>query len=287
MGSRYGGLKQVDPVGPGDETVLDYSIYDAIRAGFSKVVFVIRKDIEPMFVERFGTRIERHVEVQYVFQELGSIPAGFEVPPGRTKPWGTCHALLMADGAVHGNFAVINADDFYGRNSYRVLARHLQSSSEDYAMVGFPLLRTLSEFGGVSRGVCEIGTDGFLRHIAEVTRIERAGSAAKYTDDSGREHALNSNSIVSMNMWGFTPKIFLQVREHFREFLLQEGMNLKSECYLPSVIQDLIHAKEARVRVLQTQEGWFGITYREDRARVTESIRALISAGAYPECLWT
>src|ERR1035438_6090992 len=203
MGSRYGGLKQIDPVGPGGETIMDYSIYDALRAGFGKLVFVIRKDIEQAFKEVVGARFEKRVAVEYAFQELEALPPGFSVPGGRTKPWGTTHAVLMTENAIHEPFAVINADDFYGAEGYSVLARHLQSGTTDYAMVGFVLRNTLSDFGSVARGVCRVNGDGFLESVVELTKIERDGECARNTDAAGTVTRLTGNELVSMNMWGF------------------------------------------------------------------------------------
>jgi NDP-sugar pyrophosphorylase family protein len=286
MGSRYGGLKQIDPVGPNGETIIDYSIYDALRAGFGKLAFVIRHDIEAQFKEIVGARFEKHAKVEYVFQELNKLPTGFTVPPGRTKPWGTTHAILMAEGAIHEPFAAINADDFYGANSFRVLVEHLQSGSPDYAMVGFILRNTLSEFGSVARGACRVGNGNYLESVKELTKIEKDGSGAKYTDANGIIHRLGGNEIVSMNMWGFTREVFPQLRESFSEFLQKSGQEEKSECYIPTTVNTLVGAKLAKCKVLRTTDSWFGVTYREDRPRVVESVRELIRSGQYPESLW-
>jgi UTP-glucose-1-phosphate uridylyltransferase len=287
MGSRYGGLKQVDPVGPSGEAIVDYSIYDALRAGFAKVVFVIRKDIEPSFRMTVGARFERHVDVEYVFQELDKLPPGSSIPAGRTKPWGTLHAVLMASDAINEPFAVINADDFYGAESYRSLARHLQSDLLNYAMVGFVLRNTLSDFGPVSRGVCQVDGDDFLQNIVELTNIVRDGAHAMNTDATGRVTNLSSDEVVSMNMWGFTPHIFEQLREIFHEFLGRSGSDLSSESYLPSAVNELVLAGRAHVKVLRTNDSWCGITYREDHPRVVERISQLIRDGFYPKRLWS
>lgn len=286
MGSRYGGLKQIDPVGPSGETLMDYSIYDAMRAGFGKLVFVIRKDIEQAFREKVGARFERRIAVKYVFQELEDLPAGFSVPDGRTKPWGTTQAVLAAENAIGEPFAVINADDFYGAESYRVLGGHLQSGSEDYAMVGFVLRNTLSDFGSVARGVCRVSADGYLEKIEELTNIERDGDGAKNTAPDGTVRKLSGEEPVSMNYWGFTPRIFPQLREVFHRFLERSGTDLKAESYVPTAVGELISRDEARVKVLRSRDPWFGVTYREDRPRVVESIRRLIESGAYPGALW-
>lgn len=286
MGNRYGGLKQIDPVGPGGETIIDYSIYDALRAEFGKVVFVIRKEIEQAFKQAVGARFEGHIAVEYVFQELDKLPLGFSVPAGRTKPWGTLHAILVAADAINEPFAVINADDFYGPDGYRMLAQHLQSGTADYAMVGFVLRNTLSDFGGVSRGVCKVGDDDFLQGIVELTNIEREGVHTRNTDSTGRITTLSGEEVVSMNMWGFTSQIFGQFREHFQRFLRSNGSDIESESYLPTTVNELVLAGQARVKVLRTNDSWAGITYREDHPRVVQTIRRLIDRGNYPNRLW-
>jgi hypothetical protein len=285
MGSRYGGLKQIDPVGPGGETIIDYSVYDARRAGFGKLVFVIRRDIEAAFRESIGARFENKIPVEYVFQELDKLPPGFSVPPGRQKPWGTGQAILIAADVIREPFAAINADDFYGADSFRVLSQHLQSGSRDYAMVGFILRNTLSEFGTVARGVCGLTSDDHLKSVTELTKIEKADGGARYTDPAGKMHALTGDELVSMNMWGFTPELFGQLRGQFAAFLQHHGREEKSEFYIPSVVNTLVSESQARCRVLRTASSWFGVTYREDRPRVVESIRELIARGDYPEKL--
>jgi UTP-glucose-1-phosphate uridylyltransferase len=287
MGSRYGGLKQIDPVGPSGETIIDYSIYDALRAGFGKLVFVIRKDIEQAFKETVGARFEKRVPVEYVFQELDELPAGFTVPEGRTKPWGTTQAVLMAADIVREPFAVINADDFYGAESYRVLAEHLRSGSADYAMVGFILRNTLSDFGSVARGVCRVDAEGYLATVEELTNIERDGQHASNTDQAGKITKLTGDEAVSMNYWGFTPQIFPQLREVFHHFLERSGKELKTESYVPSAVNELLASGRARVKVLRSNDPWFGVTYREDRPRVVDSIGRLIAEGRYPAQLWS
>ena len=286
VGNRYGGLKQIDPVGAGGETIIDYSIYDALRAGFGKVVFVIRKDIERVFKQAVGERFERHIAVEYVFQELDKLPVGFSVPAGRTRPWGTLHAVLMAADAISEPFAVINADDFYGSEGYYVLAQHLQSGSADYAMVGFVLRNTLSDFGAVSRGVCRVDDHDFLQGVVELTNIERDGVHARNIDSMGRITTLSGDELVSMNMWGFTPHTFGQFREHFQRFLRSNGSDMESESYLPNTVNDLVLAGEARVKVLRTNDSWAGVTYREDHQSVVQTIRRLIDRGNYPNRLW-
>jgi NDP-sugar pyrophosphorylase family protein len=286
MGSRYGGLKQIEPVGPSGEAIIDYSVYDAVRAGFGKLVFILRKEIEQPFREAIGSRFESRIAVDYVFQELDKIPAPFAVPAGRTKPWGTTHAILMAAETIHEPFAAINADDFYGAASYGLLARHLQPGVSDYAMVGFILRNTLSDFGSVARAVCHIGAGGYLENVVEMTSIVRDGAQIRNTDADGRVTPLSGDEPVSMNMWGFTPRIFPELRQRFEAFLRASAADLKRECYIPNTVNELVAAGEARVQVLRTPDAWFGVTYREDHPRVVENIRRLIRAGAYPERLW-
>ena len=282
MGSRYGGLKQIDAVGPSGETILDFSVYDASRAGFGQIVFVIRRDIEDAFRQSIGARFEQRVPVKYVFQEIDDLPPGFTVPAGRTKPWGTTQAVLAAAEVIHEPFAVINADDFYGQESFQSLSRHLLTESSGYAMIGFILRNTLSEFGSVARGISAVDENGYLASVVEVTGIER---------DSGEIKAaggipLSGDEIVSMNMWGFTPRVFDQLRAYFESFLEANSLDQRAECYLPNAVNSLIHSGESRVRVLPTSEAWFGVTYREDRPRVVESIGRLVSSGVYPKRLW-
>jgi len=286
MGSRYGGLKQIDPVGPAGETIIDYSIYDALRAGFGKLVFVIRRDFERQFRETVGARFEPRVAVEYVHQELDKLPPGFSVPAGRTKPWGTTHAILLAENAIREPFAAINADDFYGAQAYRLLAEHLTSGTPDYAMVGFILRNTLSEFGSVARGVSRVDENHYLKSIVEMMKIEPDGGGAKNTGTDGKITRLTGDEAVSMNFWGFTPAVFGQLRVQFTEFLKKSGQEQKSECYIPATVGELVTAGQAKVKVLRTNDSWFGVTYREDRPRVIESIRQLIARGDYPKKLW-
>jgi UTP-glucose-1-phosphate uridylyltransferase len=282
MGSRYGGLKQIDPVGANGETIIDYSIYDAMRAGFGKVVFVIRRDIEEAFKSTIGARFEKKVPVEYVFQELDKLPPGFSVPPGRTKPWGTGQAILMAAETIREPFAAINGDDFYGANSFRVLEEHLSSGSPDFAMVGFILRNTLSEFGSVARGVCKTSSDGFLEGVTEMTKIEREGRGARTIGPDGKPLSLTGDETVSMNMWGFTPELFDCLQNLFVKFLSKHGTEEKSEFYIPSAVNEAVRVKCARAKVLRSPDSWFGVTYREDRPFVVEGIRKLIAHGDYP-----
>jgi NDP-sugar pyrophosphorylase family protein len=272
-------LKQIDPVGPGGETVLDYAVFDALRAGFARVVFVIRRDFEALFREKIGARYAGRAAVDYVFQSLDALPAGFTPPAGREKPWGTGHAVWCAREAIQGNFAVINAEDFYGADSFGQLARFLKSARDaEFAMVGFRLANTLSEHGVVSRGVTAAGANQELRSIVEHTGIAptEVGAGRKF---SGEE-------IVSMNCWGFTPALFPGLDAQFREFLGTHGNEPKAEFYLPASVSAMIGRGEARVRVLPTASTWFGVTYREDKPRVQAAIAGLVQAGLYPEKLW-
>ena len=281
MGSRYGGLKQIDAVGPSGETIIDYSIYDALRAGFGRLVFVIRHDIEAPFREAIGSKFEKRIPVDYVFQELDQLPQGFAVPPGRTKPWGTTQAILLAEEVLNEPFAAINADDFYGRESFQVLSGLLRAGGNDYAMVGYTLRNTLSEHGSVSRGVCECDAEGYLRAVAELTKVEKRGRGAQA---EGR--TLSGDELVSMNFWGFTPLVFPQLRERFYSFLQRSGQELKSECYIPTTVNELVASGIARVKVLPTTSSWFGVTYQEDKPRVKAGIRELVARCEYPQKLW-
>jgi dTDP-glucose pyrophosphorylase len=286
MGNRYGGLKQIDPVGPCGETIMDYSIYDALDAGFGKLVFVIRKEIEQPFKRVVGARFEKRIAVEYVYQELDSLPLGFPPPSGRSRPWGTAHAILMGSSAIDEPFAVINADDFYGKEGFRMLARHLQSGATEYAMVGFALRHTLSEFGAVARGICQVNNSGFLEGVVEWTGIERDDDSAINTDSAGLVARLTGDEVVSMNMWGFTPRIFAQLRELFQRFLELNGSSPQAEFYITSAVNELVLSGRARVMVLQTRDSWFGVTYRDDHPRVVENIGRLIQDGCYPKRLW-
>jgi dTDP-glucose pyrophosphorylase len=285
MGSRYGGLKQIVPVGPGGETIIDYSVHDAARAGFNKLVFVIRRDIEAQFREIIGRRFESRMAVEYVFQEIDSLPPGFQVPTGRKKPWGTGHAVLTAADTIRESFAVINGDDFYGARSFELLAAHLRNEPARHAMVGFVLKNTLSEFGSVSRGICELTGGGFLKSVTELTRIEKAGNGARNTDSAGRVQPLSGDEIVSMNMWGFTPGVFGHIREQFCAFLRDTGPDEKSEFYIPTAVNHLIGAGQERLKVLRSPDAWFGVTYPDDCRRAADGIRQLIAQGKYPEKL--
>lgn len=289
IGARFGGLKQVNPVGPHGETLLEYSVYDAWRAGFRKLVFVIRREMEAEFREVVEARFGKHLKVEYVFQELDRLPQGFAVPEGRTKPWGTAHALLMAAGVVEEPFAVINADDFYGAEGYELLARHFKDERWDgsQAMIGFVLRNTLSVHGAVARGVCRVGDHDWLQEVVELTGIERTQGGARDVGKDGSIIELSGEEVVSMNMWGFSPSVFGPIEEYFRRFLEREGRQLQSEYYLPSAVNELVSKGLAKVKVLHTKDRWFGMTYREDQPQVVEAIRRLIQEGSYPERLWS
>jgi hypothetical protein len=290
LGARYGGLKQMDPVGPGGEAVLDYAVFDAKRAGFGKFIFVIRKEIEQDFRQLFGRHFAKHVNVDYAFQALDMVPAGRYVPPGRQKPWGTGHAVLCAAPALDRPFAVINADDFYGAESFRVLARFLTHSVPAnpnlFGMVGFQLDRTLSEHGTVARGLCQTDAEGYLTSVEELIAIERQSGGIRNKEPDGRYRNLTGQEIVSLNCWGFSMGLFDGLRRQFGEFLDRNEGNPKAEFYLPTAVNALIREGRARVKVLPTPCHWFGVTYREDRPVVMEEIRAQIRAGEYPERLW-
>lgn len=292
IGSRYGGLKQLDPVGPSGENIIDYSIYDAIQTGFGKVVFVIRHDIEEAFRNFIGSRYEGKIEIDYAFQELAAIPAGFEIPADREKPWGTGHAILMAKELINEPFAVINADDFYARSGFKLLADYYEDApleiagTANFSMTGFLLRNTLSEHGTVSRGVCSVDVDDNLTNVVELTKIAKRGEAAENLAEGEGLTELTGDEIVSMNMWGFTPAVFEHLEAQFVEFL-QEKINVpKSEFFIPFVVDRMIKEGSARLKVLKSTDSWFGVTYREDKPLVMASIRKLVDEGVYPEKLF-
>ena len=292
MGSRYGGLKQLDGLGPHGETIMDYSIYDAIKAGFGKLVFVIRKDFEQDFREKIISKYEGHIPCELVFQSIDKLPEGFICPEGRQKPWGTNHAVMMGEDVINEPFAVINCDDFYGRDSYRVMGEFLsnlpEGSKNTYAMVGFRIGNTLSESGTVSRGLCGTDENQLLTSVVERTKIERREGEVKYIDDNGEWTATPENAPVSMNFWGFTPDYFGYSKSYFVDFLSDSKNmeNLKSEFFIPLMVDKLIKEGTATVKVLDTTSKWFGVTYPEDRQSVVDKIQALIDAGEYPDKLF-
>jgi dTDP-glucose pyrophosphorylase len=290
MGSRYGGLKQLDGLGPKGETIMDYSIFDAVRGGFGKVVFVIRESFEKDFREKILKKYENIIPVEVVFQELNKLPESFLLPEERIKPWGTNHAVLMGKDVIKEPFAVINADDFYGKESFKILAGFLKSIENDrdiYAMVGYRVGNTLSESGSVARGICSSDEEGFLTSVVERTYIIRdTDGKIKYKDENDRLTAIDENTPVSMNMWGFTPEYFDYSERQFVDFLTKNMDNPKSEFYIPSVVNHLIVNGQVKVKVLDTPSKWFGATYAEDRASVVSKIKELIDKGEYPDKLF-
>ena len=289
MGSRYGGLKQLDGLGPNGETIMDYSIFDAIRGGFGKLVFVIRKDFENDFRNKIISKYENHIPVELVFQSIDDLPAGFTCPEGRTKPWGTNHAVLMGKDVIKEPFAVINADDFYGRDSFAVLGKALSEmdgKKNDYCMVGYRVGNTLSESGSVARDICGTNEGGYLTTVVERTEIMRVNGPVCYKDEKGEWVAIEDNTPVSMNMWGFTPDYFKYSEDYFVEFLKENRENLKAEYYIPLMVNKLINDGTARVKVLDTTAKWFGVTYAADRQSVVDKIQALVDAGEYPAKLF-
>ena len=313
MGSRYGGLKQVDPVGPSGEAILDYSVFDAIRGGFGKVVFVIRRDVEAEFKEKIGKKYEGLIPVGYCYQDLNDLPAPYALPEGRTKPWGTAHAVRSARSVVKEPFAVINADDFYGRDAFAKLGAFLGSlgsdsvdqglSSKDsladskgpnadakgpylhFAMAAYRLDLTLSENGSVARGICDISDEGHLAGVTEMTKLVKAGEVAENRENPDAPVKVPLDARVSMNCWGFTPQLFAELEERFVKFLAARGMEMKSEWYIPFVVDELIKEGKADCTVLPTDSSWFGVTYREDKPYVVSEIRKLVDAGEYPSNL--
>lgn len=287
LGSRYGRLKQMEAVGPHGEAIIDYSVYDALKSGFGKVVFIIKRDMETSFRENLMARFEKQIEVDYVLQELDMLPQGFALPPDRVKPWGTAHAVMVAESSVKEPFSVINADDFYGFEAFEIMQEFLSSDRKetDYGLVGYKLGNTLSEHGTVSRGTCEIDSDGYLQSVTERTKIGwEENNIVSYED--GATVALPDDTTVSMNMWGFSPVVFDQIKEGFRNFLDEKGDDPKAEYYIPTMVDQMIREDRARVKVLPCDASWFGITYREDLEKVRASIREKIEAGEYPSNLW-
>lgn len=290
MGSRYGGLKQLDGLGPNGETIMDYSIYDAARAGFGKVVFVIRHAFENDFREKIITKYNKAIEVELVFQELDSLPEGYSLPADRVKPWGTNHAIMMGAKVIHEPFAVINADDFYGKESFQILAdalKNLEGKKNDYCMVGYRLGNTLSESGHVSRGVCQTDNNKFLTTVVEHYEVQRKDDVVIFKDqESGEYKTIDENLPVSMNMWGFTPDYFDHSDKDFKEFLKVNATNIKAEYGIPTMVNKLIQTKMATIKVLDTPCKWFGVTYKEDRPSVVSKINQLIQSGVYPSKLF-
>ena len=289
MGSRYGGLKQIDPMTEHGEFIIDFSIYDAIQAGFDKVVFIIKKENYEIFSQTIGKRVSSHIQTYYAFQELDDLPNGYCVPEGRTKPWGTGHALYAAREYLTENFAVINSDDYYGREGFFKAAEHLKNASENnhYCMVGYKLANTLSDSGTVSRGQCYVNMNHMLTGVTERTDIKRVGIDAAYKDEAGQWIDISGNTVVSMNFWGLTPGIVPKLAQGFETFLAERGAELKSEYFLPGAIDSMMKAGECDVRVYNTDAQWYGVTYTQDKEYVKSSIKALIDCGEYPNSLWT
>jgi len=293
MGSRYGGLKQLDGFGPNGETIMDYSVYDALRAGFGKVVFVIRRDFEAAFRAAVGEKYESRVPVEYVFQQLDDLPPGFTVPSGRTKPWGTAHAIWCARRAIAEPFVSINADDYYGKTAFKAVAAHLTGASSaggaaaDYCMVGYPVLQTLSDHAAVTRAICRVDGGGYLETLVECSKVERDGDRARYQDGAGKVHLLRGDEVVSMNFWGFTPLLFDHLERHLAKFLeVGAAAPGTSECLIPVVVDELLKEKTATVRVLPTSDAWFGVTHPEDKPTVTKTIHEMVTRGEYPSPIW-
>lgn len=289
MGSRYGGLKQIDGLGPNGETIMDYSVFDAMRAGFGKVVFVIRHDFEDAFRKVVLAKYEGKIPCEVCFQSIDCVPEGYSFNPERQKPWGTNHAVLMGKNLIKEPFAVINADDYYGRESFQILADYLKSvegTKGQYCMVGYRVCNTLSENGSVSRGVCATDANGLLTDVVERTSIERVGGKIVFKDENNQDVEIAENTPVSMNMWGFTPEYFEYTEEAFKSFLSAHGQELKSEFYIPTLVNDLIVAGKATCRVLDTPSKWFGVTYSEDRPQVVLKFNELMHNGTYPEKLF-
>lgn len=292
MGSRYGGLKQLDGLGPNGETIMDYSIYDAIKAGFGKIVFVIRKDFEQEFREKVLSKYEGHIPAEVCYQSLDALPEGFTVPEGREKPWGTNHAVMMAKDLIHEPFCVINCDDFYNRDSFMVIGKFLadlpDNSTNTYAMVGFRVGNTLSENGTVARGVCSKDENDLLTTVVERTEIMRVDGKVSYKDENGEWVAIEDNTPVSMNMWGFTPDYFAHSDAYFKQFLSdpKNQANLKAEFFIPLMVNELVNNGTSTVKVLDTTSKWFGVTYSADRQATVDRIQALVNEGVYPNKLF-
>lgn len=287
MGSRYGGLKQVDALGPHGEGLIEFSVFDAIRAGFGKVVFVIRENIEDVFREKIGNDLEGHIEIRYAFQEINTPVPGVTDLPDREKPWGTSHAVLVARDVIHEPFAVINADDYYGISAFQAIGDFLRErcTPTHYGMIGYPLRNTLSDYGSVSRGVCETDENSFLTSVVERHKVQRENGTISY-EENGQRHRLRDDALVSMNFWGFHPSVFEHMRMHFIEFVQENRDNPKAEFYIPLVVNRLIQEGKIRLSVLPNEEQWYGVTYQEDKPLVQEAFRKLTGEGRYPSPLW-
>ncbi len=288
MGSRFGGLKQVEPVGPNGEAIIDYSIYDAVKAGFGKVVFVIRESFAEEFINKFDPLLKGKIETEYVFQELDNLPEGFSLPENRQKPWGTAHAVLVTRNVINEPFCALNADDFYGYNAFKAMADFLISSKNEteYSMVGYKLFNTLSGHGSVSRGICDVDKNGYLKKIVETIKILKKDDKIVSIESDGSETYLTGNEIASMNIWGFKPTVFPVIEDKFIKFLKNHIGELKSEFFIPTEIYNMIQENDASVKVLKADSPWFGVTYKDDKPIVVAKIKELIEAGEYPEKLY-
>lgn len=288
MGSRYGGLKQIDKIGPSGEAIIDYSIFDAIRAGFGKVVFVIRKELEQDFRDFFGDKLNGKIEVEFVYQEIDNVPEGIEIIIERQKPWGTGHAILVAKDAIKEPFVAINADDFYGADAYKTVAEYFKTNTNpnDHCMVGYQLDGTLSDFGTVSRGICKTDENGFLQKIEEVTKITTRAGEIAFDNGNGNWEALTGKEIASMNIWGFYPEMFNIFEEGFARFIVKAKDDPKAEYFIAWPLMDMMKENKGRVKVLETSAQWFGVTYKEDKASAIEKINTLVKSGIYPDNLW-
>ncbi len=284
MGTRYGGNKQLDEVGPSGETIIDYSIYDAIRAGFGKIVFVIRRDIEEQVKDRFVKKLKGKIEVDYVFQEITNLPEGVKVSPDRQKPWGTSHAILVTEKKIDEPFGVINADDYYGVESFKILHDFLISDKDpnSYCIVGYKMGNTLSDHGSVNRGICWVDEKGLLQKIVETKQIEKTSTGAQAPDNGGKMQIFTGNEIVSMNLWGFKPSCYRFLGEEFRSFIDKTGMDLKSELDIPTSVDKFVKNGQITIKILMSNERWFGVTYREDKPFVVENLKKMIRMGIYP-----
>lgn len=291
LGSRYGSLKQIDRFGPSGETIIDYAVYDAIRAGFGKVVFVIRQSIEEEFKEVFYGKFADKIAVDYALQELDQVPEGIRVPPNREKPWGTGHAVMVAESKIFEPFAVINADDFYGARSFQMMADFLTGMNpeqQEYGLLGYPLENTLSAHGHVSRGICEVDDRGFLKKVTERTHITMTEEKQiVYLNENKETVALTGKEIASMNLMGFAPSVFTYFRQYFEEFIRSNYQHPKSEFYLPYVVNEIVKSGQAKVKVMLTPEKWFGVTYQQDKTIAQQKLKTLVMQGIYPESLWT
>lgn len=292
MGSRYGGLKQIDPIGPGGEIIIDYSVYDAVRAGFDKVIFVIKDEIEKDFKKIIGNKFDGVIDVDFAFQDINNLPEGFSVPEGRVKPWGTGHAVISCKGMIDGPFAVINADDYYGRETFELIFNELnrektENGRHGFCMAGFRIENTLTENGTVARGVCQTNSEGYLTDIVERTKIAKREGKIMFTEDGEEWTEIPEGTTVSMNCWGFTPAMMDELENRFAACLERNKDNmLKCEYFLPFVVDELLKENKAEVRVLSTKEKWYGVTYKEDKPTVVNAIREKIEKGEYPQCLW-